>query len=29
LDHVWSAARFERPGTKRVRQKSAMAMEEV
>ena len=29
LDHVWSAARFERVPTRRVRQKSALAMEEV
>jgi hypothetical protein len=29
LDHVWSAARFERCNGKRVRQKSPLAMEEV
>jgi hypothetical protein len=29
LDHVWSAARFERAGIKRVRHKSPMAMEEA
>ena len=29
LDHVWSAARFERLGAKRVRQKSAMVLEEA
>jgi hypothetical protein len=29
LDHVWSAARFERASIKRVRHKSPMAMEEA
>jgi len=29
LDHVWSAARFEKCNSKRVRQKNPMAMEEV
>jgi hypothetical protein len=29
LDHVWSAARFERANTKRIRHKSPMAMEEA
>src|SRR5204862_8171032 len=29
LDHVWSAAGFERPNVKKLRHRSAMAMEEV
>jgi len=29
LDHVWSAARFEKANMKRVRHKSSMAMEEA
>jgi len=29
LDHVWSAARFERANAKRIRHKSPMAMEEA
>ena len=29
LDHVWSAARFERAGARRIRHKSPMAMEEA
>jgi len=29
LDHVWSAARFERANIKRIRHKSPMAMEEA
>jgi hypothetical protein len=29
LDHVWSAARFEKGSTGRVRHKSPMALEEV
>src|SRR5438045_4313354 len=29
LDHVWSAARFEKANMKRVRQKSSMVMEEA
>ena len=29
LDHVWSAARFERPNGKRARHKVAMELEEA
>lgn len=29
LDHVWSAARFERPNVKRSRQKAQMELEEA
>lgn len=29
LDHVWSAARFERPGVKRSRHKAQLALEEA
>ena len=29
LDHVWSAARFERPAVRKARQKAQMALEEA